>query len=97
MKTRTKQLGAVDPERKTSPVAWEVDEDTETLRELVPDEAVCFFNDGAYEHGTVVKSGSVLLRCDYGVWLPRRAGRRRGAVSCASFVLLHTGGTRATP
>jgi hypothetical protein len=70
MKTRTQQLGAPDPERKNSPIAWETDEDTETLRESVPDEAVCFFNDHAYEHGTVVKSGSVLLRCDYGLWLP---------------------------
>jgi uncharacterized protein DUF1496 len=73
MTRRTKQLGAVDPERKTSPVAWESDEDTETLRESVPDEAVCFFNDGAYDHGTVVKSGSVLLRCDHGLWLPAGA------------------------
>jgi hypothetical protein len=70
MKTRTQQLGAVDPERKTSPIAWEADEDTDTLRESVPDEAVCFFNDRAYRHDTVVKSGSVLLRCDHGLWLP---------------------------
>jgi hypothetical protein len=70
MTTRTVQLGAPDPERKTSPVAWELDEDTETLREAVPDEAVCFFNDQPYEHGTVVMSGSVRLRCDHGIWLP---------------------------
>jgi hypothetical protein len=70
MKTRTQQVGAADPERKTSPVAWEADEDTETLRESVPDEAVCFFNDRTYDHGTVVKSGGVLLRCDHGIWLP---------------------------
>jgi len=73
MTTGTKQLGAVDPERKSSPVAWEADDDTETLREWVPDEAVCFFNDLAYNHGTVVKSGSVLLRCDHGLWLPAGA------------------------
>jgi hypothetical protein len=64
------QLGAPDPERKNSPVAWEADEDTEALREEVPDEAVCFFNDRPYEHGTVVKSGSTVLRCDHGLWLP---------------------------
>jgi hypothetical protein len=73
MPPRAKQLGALDPERKNSPVAWEADEDTETLRESVPDEAVCFFNDLAYEHGTVIKSGTVLLRCDYGLWLPAGA------------------------
>jgi len=70
MTARTIELGALDPERKSSPVAWEADDDTEALRETVPDEAVCFFNDRAYEHGTVVKSGSVLLRCDHGLWLP---------------------------
>jgi len=70
MKGRTQQVGDADPERKTSPVAWEADDDTETLRESVPDEAVCFFNDRAYDHGTVVESGSVLLQCDYGLWLP---------------------------
>jgi hypothetical protein len=51
-------------------VAWEADEDTATLREAVPDEAVCFFNGLAYTHDAVVKSGSALLRCDHGVWLP---------------------------
>ena len=70
MKKRTQQVGAADPERKTSPVAWEADEDTESLRESAPDEAVCFFNDQAYDDGTVVRSGNVLLRCDHGVWLP---------------------------
>ena len=35
MTERTEQLGPVDHERKTSPVAWEADEDTETLREAV--------------------------------------------------------------
>lgn len=70
MSNRAEQLGAQDPERKNSPVAWEEDEDTETLRESVPDEAVCYFNDLAYDHGAVVRSGSALLRCDHGIWLP---------------------------
>ena len=70
MTTRAPQLGAPDPERKTSPVAWEADEDTESLRESVPEEAVCFFNDTTYRHGTVIESGSSLLRCDYGIWVP---------------------------
>jgi hypothetical protein len=66
----TQQLGAQDPERKNSPVAWEAEEDTEALRETIPDEPVCFFNDLAYDHGTVVGAGSVLLRCDHGLWVP---------------------------
>jgi hypothetical protein len=64
------QLGAPDPDRKTSPVAWETDEDTETLRESVPDEAICYFNDSAYRNGTMIESGSVLLRCERGIWVP---------------------------
>lgn len=68
--TRPLQVGAPDPERNTSPVAWESDEDTESLREAVPDEAVCLFNDGSYGHGTVIASGSSLLRCDHGIWVP---------------------------
>jgi hypothetical protein len=64
------QLGAPDPERKTSPVAWETDEDTDSLRESVPDEAVCLFNDTSYDHGTVIESGSSRLRCEHGIWVP---------------------------
>jgi hypothetical protein len=70
MPKNIRRLAAPDPERKTSPVAWEADEDTESLRESVSDDAVCFFNDVAYEHDTVVESGGVKLRCDRGVWLP---------------------------
>ena len=70
MEQKTEQLGAQDPELKNSPVAWEEDEDTETLRESIPGEPVCFFNDRAYAQGTIVRSGTVLLRCDYGLWVP---------------------------
>ena len=65
-----KELGTQDPDRKNSPVAWEMDEDVETLRESIPEEPACFFNDQAFKHGTVVSSGSVLLRCDNGIWIP---------------------------
>ena len=70
MTDKTPDLGTQDPERKNSPVAWESDEDTEVLRELEPDEPVCYFNDVAYEQGTVVKSGDTLLRCSHGLWMP---------------------------
>lgn len=62
-------LGAQDPELRNSPIAWEGDEETETLRESVPGEAVCFFNGTAYEQGTLVKSGGSILRCQYGLWI----------------------------
>lgn len=65
-----KDLGAPDPERKNSPIVWEEDDDTETLRESIPGEPVCFFNDEAYAHGSTIKSGTALFRCDYGLWVP---------------------------
>ncbi|HEX7080448.1 MAG TPA: DUF1496 domain-containing protein [Gammaproteobacteria bacterium] len=70
MEGKTLQVGAQDPERRNSPVAWEEDEDTDMLRESIPGDPVCFFNDSAYPHGTTVKSGDVLLRCDHGLWVP---------------------------
>lgn len=63
-------LGAQDPELKNSPVAWESEEDTDALREQSPGAAACYFNSVAYEQGAVVKSGSTLLRCSYGLWVP---------------------------
>ncbi len=63
-------LGAQDPELENSPVAWEGDEGTDTLRESVPGEPVCFFNGRAFSHGAVISSGGVFLRCDYGLWVP---------------------------
>ena len=73
MASKTLNLGAPDPERKNSPIAWEMEEDPETLREGVPEEPVCYFNDQAYADATVIKSGAVLLRCDRGVWVPAAA------------------------
>jgi len=70
MNSKILDLGVQDPEARNSPVAWEIDEDTETLRESIPGDPVCLFNDQAYDHNTVIKSGTVLLRCDYGLWVP---------------------------
>jgi len=63
-------VGAQDSELKNSPVAWESDEDSESLRAVEPGEPVCFFNGQAYDHDTVVKCGPELLRCDHGIWYP---------------------------
>jgi hypothetical protein len=71
---KPQDLGAQDPELKNSPVAWETDEDTEALREAVPGSAACYFNGNAYTHGTLIRSGSTVLRCDGGVWVPEGAG-----------------------
>jgi hypothetical protein len=76
MKPATRELGTQDPDRKNSPIAWEFDEDTDTLRESLPDEPVCFFNDTEFADGAIVESGTVALRCDRGLWVP--AGPAKG-------------------
>jgi len=65
-------LGAQDPERRNSPVAWESDEDSETVRQELPENPVCHFNDESFSDGTVIRSGTVLLRCDQGIWVQAR-------------------------
>jgi hypothetical protein len=40
------------------------------LRESLPSEPVCFFNNREYAHGTIVISDSVRLRCEHGLWVP---------------------------
>ena len=69
MTDSTPDVGSQDPERRNSPIAAETDEDTEVLRQEVPPEPVCYFNDTAYSDGTIVKSGPGLLRCDKGLWI----------------------------
>jgi hypothetical protein len=63
------QVGAMDPELRNSPVAQEFDEDSDTVRQLMPGEAVCYFNGRAFAHDEYVCSGSQVLRCRYGVWI----------------------------
>jgi len=60
-------VGSPDPERKTSPIFDEYDENSFDS-EL--EEGVCLFNDVAYPIGQYVRSGSELLRCEgRGVWV----------------------------
>nr|WP_245245606.1 DUF1496 domain-containing protein [Methylocaldum sp. RMAD-M] len=54
---------------RTSPILEEFDDDYLVLKQQVPGEPVCHFNDKRYAHGTYVCSGDTLLRCDYGVWI----------------------------
>jgi hypothetical protein len=65
-------VGAQDPELKNSPIAGE--DDDEELDVAPFDEgaakAVCYFNGETFAAGTVVRSGSLLLRCEFGVWVP---------------------------
>jgi hypothetical protein len=63
------QVGAVDPERNTSPIADEFDEDYEVINQEAPESSGCLFNDTPYAHDEYVCSGSDLLQCKRGVWV----------------------------
>ncbi|MDT8321378.1 MAG: hypothetical protein RQ826_12705 [Xanthomonadales bacterium] len=64
------QVGAPDPELKTSPILEEYDEDVPVLTQQYDELPVCYFNDVPYESGSFVCSGSgELLKCEKGVWV----------------------------
>jgi hypothetical protein len=63
------QVGAPDPELHNSPIAEEEDLDTDVVRQQVPGEAVCWFNGTEFRNGEYVASGSLVLRCNYGIWV----------------------------
>jgi hypothetical protein len=69
MHSGIRNVGAVDPELKTSPVAEEMLEDSDTLRLEVPGVAVCYFNGEVFKTGEVVRSGTMLLECRDGLWV----------------------------
>lgn len=75
MTTHIPQLGAPDPERKTSPIIDEEEEEGLSL-DLELESGACYFNDVAYSIGQWVRSGAELLRCEErGVWI--RKGEMR--------------------
>ena len=63
-------VGVPDPELNTSPIADETDEETEVLRQEMPGEPVCYFNNQSFRTGAYVKSGTSILKCQYGIWVP---------------------------
>lgn len=63
-------VGVPDPELNTSPIADETDEETEVLRQEMPGEPVCYFNNQSFRTGAYVKSGTSILKCQYGIWIP---------------------------
>lgn len=69
MNTIPADVGAQDPAARNSPIAGEEDDEVPFLRQAVPGDAVCWFNDVSYEHGAFVKSGTVILGCDRGIWI----------------------------
>ena len=70
MVTHIPQVGAPDPELKTSPIFDEDEEDISPDLEL--ETGVCYFNNASYTIGQYVLSGSELLQCEErGVWVRR--------------------------
>jgi hypothetical protein len=67
-------VGAQDPELENSPIADESVEESEDLKQEMPGEPVCMFNGVSFPNGSYVLSGSGLLRCDYGIWIPAGPG-----------------------
>ena len=64
------QVGAIDPERRSSPVQTDPAQSFELMREQVGDESAgCYFNDVRYGEGSYVLSGSTCLRCERGIWV----------------------------
>ncbi len=64
-----KQVGAPDPELKNSPVIMEIDEEREYMKQEIPGEPVCYFNNESYGNGSLICSSNILLRCDHGIWI----------------------------
>jgi len=63
-------IGTPDPEAKTSPIMEETDEQFDELAQGVEEQAVCYFNNVAYNSGSYVCSGSgEMLRCEKGIWV----------------------------
>lgn len=63
-------LGAPDPEAKTSPIMEETDEKFDELAQELEELAICYFNNVAYDSGSFACSGSgELLRCEKGIWV----------------------------
>jgi hypothetical protein len=70
-----RQVGAPDPEKKTSPILDE-DEIEEFSHELELETGACYFNGVAYPIGQFVLSGDELLHCEErGLWV--RKGEMR--------------------
>jgi hypothetical protein len=64
------QVGAVDPERRNSPIQTDSEQAFELLYEQVGDQSAgCYFNDVFYGEGADVLSGSTYYRCKRGIWV----------------------------
>ena len=63
-------VGAQDPELRNSPIAPEALDPDPTLRQQAAESTFCYFNGRVFDNGVMVKSGTGMLRCDRGIWVP---------------------------
>lgn len=64
------QVGAPDPEHRTSPILGRLDDEGEPTLDNELESGACYFNDQRYAVGEYVRSGDELLHCvEHGVWL----------------------------
>lgn len=69
MSDHVPEVGAPDPEKRTSPI---LDEDEEFSLDLELESGACYYNGVAYPIGQWVRSGSELLHCEErGLWVRR--------------------------
>ena len=63
------QVGAPDPEKRTSPILDRLTEGGELSLDAELETGACFFNDLRYAIGDYIRSGHELLHCNgRGVW-----------------------------
>jgi hypothetical protein len=69
MAERLIQVGAPDPERKSSPI---IDDEEDLTLDLELEAGACYFNDKPYPIGSYVMSGDEVLHCEErGVWVKK--------------------------
>ena len=66
-------LGAPKPKLKNSAIIGNINDERELIEPEIPEERSCYFNDQSYRHGTHIKSESIILLCDRGVWVVTEA------------------------
>ncbi|HEC19872.1 MAG TPA: hypothetical protein ENI97_11085 [Gammaproteobacteria bacterium] len=65
-----RQVGAPDPELKTSPIVEDTDEEYDVLAQEIEALPVCYFNNVQFSNGQYACSGSgELLHCKQGLWV----------------------------
>ncbi len=63
------QVGAPDPDRRTSPIFEDTDEELEVEGQQFVRDPICYFNDKHFSDGQYVCSGHEMMQCRRGNWI----------------------------